>query len=54
MVHTKKKLSAYEAGTGDGFLRALSGPATRSFTVVASAPEAGGFGVGQAVVVIRK
>lgn len=54
VLHTKKKLSAYEAGAGDGFLRALSGPATRSFSVVASAPEAGGFGVGQALVVIRK
>jgi hypothetical protein len=54
VLHTKQKLSAYEAGAGDGFLRALSGPATRSFSVVASKPESGGYGVGQAVVVIRK
>ncbi len=54
VLHTKQKLSAYEAGAGDGFLRALDGPATRSFSVVAAQPDAGGFGAGRTIVVIKR
>jgi len=52
VVHTKRPLSAYEAGAGDGFLKQLSGRATRSFTVAAAARDHQ-FGAGQALVVIK-
>ena len=33
VVHTRTRLNGYETGAGDGFLKMLSAPATRSFAV---------------------
>ncbi len=37
VVHTSKPLSAYDAGSGTGFLRSLGAEATRAFSVAAGA-----------------
>jgi metacaspase-1 len=51
---SKKPLNAFKSTSGTGFLRELSPGATRAFTVEAASPDAGGYGAGQVVVVIRK
>ena len=52
VVHTKSRLNGYETGAGEGFLKMLSAPATRSFAVAAA--ETGTFGAGKAEVLIEK
>jgi hypothetical protein len=52
VVHTKTRLNGYETGAGEGFLKMLSAPATRSFAVAAA--ETGTFGAGKAEVLIEK
>jgi hypothetical protein len=52
VVHTKTKINGYETGAGEGFLKMLSAPATRSFAVAAA--ESGTFGAGKVEVLIEK
>jgi hypothetical protein len=52
VVHTKTRLNGYETGAGEGFLKMLSAPATRSFAVAAA--EGGTFGAGKVEVLIEK
>jgi hypothetical protein len=52
VVHTKSRLNGYETGAGEGFLKMLSAPATRSFAVAAA--ESGTFGAGKVEVLIEK